>query len=91
MTMEELEAQCMSMSNEVDTEIVDGDPREIPSFDGGTLYVWLVPEHSGGHEAAGQGPSVSSASMLVRGRFGERDQVAKSVPELAHKLGAIPA
>lgn len=87
MTMEELEAQCMAMSNIIDTEIVEGDPLEIPSFDPKTLYVWLVPAHSGGHEEGTPRDAVSDPTLIVRGRLGPRDQIAESVPELAQKLG----
>jgi hypothetical protein len=91
MNMKELEEQCRVMSNIVDTEIVRGDPREISSFDAGTLYVWLVPESSGGNEGpvGTPHPSTPDPMMIVRGRFGEQDQIARSVPELAEKLGVL--
>lgn len=87
MNMDELEAQCMVMSNIIDTEIVAGDPLEIPSFDASTLYVWLVPAHSGGHEESKPSDAVSDTTLIVRGRLGPRIHVAESVPELAEKLG----
>lgn len=86
MTFQELETQCMTMSNTVDTEIVEGDPLELSTFDATTLYVWLVPDRDGGQEApdtARQG----SPNMIVRGRYGAQNEVAKSVAELAKKLG----
>ena len=82
MTERELEAQCITLSHVIDTEVVPGDPREISSFDAGTLYVWLVP-----------GPpridprDHAQHTNLVRGRLGERDAVADTVADLAAKLG----
>lgn len=81
MTEQELEAQCMRLTNTIDTEVVAGDPMGIPSFDDGTLYVWLIP-----------GPPMTSAdgmqhTNMVRGRLGKRDETANTVAELASKLG----
>lgn len=88
MLMQELEAQCMNLSQIVDTEIVEGDPLDIPSFDASTLYVWVVPGPRNLRKAApeGHGPNI----YMLRGRLGERDETATSVPELAKKLG-IPS
>jgi hypothetical protein len=81
MTEQELETQCMKLINTIDTEVVAGDPVGIPSFDEGTLYVWLIP-----------GPPKTDADGLqhtnmVRGRLGQRDETASTVVELAGKLG----
>jgi len=90
MNVSELELQCRALSDVVDTEVVDGDPSELPSFDTSTLYVWLVPENSGGNdpETPGRG---EEARIVVRGRFGQRDEIAPSVPELARRLGVPKA
>lgn len=90
MNVKELEAQCMALSNVVDTEVVEGDPLELPTFAESTLYVWLVPSNSGGNdpELRSQG---GPPNMIVRGRFGRREQVARDVPELARKLGVAQA
>lgn len=91
MLMEELEAQCMALSNVVDTEIVEGDPTDLPTFDKGTLYVWAVP---GTPELrASHGPDSTTHTLhLLRGRYGERDALGGTLAELAEKLGiALPA
>jgi hypothetical protein len=82
MTEQELEAQCMKLANVIDTEIVDGDPLEIPSFDASTLYVWLVP----GPRKIDKSDR-SQHTNLIRGRLGSRDDTAPTVAELASKLG----
>ena len=90
MLMQELEAQCMNLSQIVDTEIVEGDPRDIPTFDASTLYVWVVPGPRSLRKAtASDGPSPNI--YMLRGRLGERDETATSVPELAKKLGVPSA
>jgi hypothetical protein len=86
MLMQELEAQCMNLSQIVDTEIVEGDPREISSFDASTLYVWVVPGPRSIRKASASDTHSPNIYML-RGRLGERDETATSVPELAKKLG----
>jgi hypothetical protein len=85
MTEHELEAQCMALSNLIDTEVVSNDPRKIASFDANTLYVWLVPmPDSGVHDE-------HVPDNQVRGRLGKRDETAPSVAALAKKLGVVPA
>ena len=89
MLMQELQAQCMTLSRRVDTEIVEGDPREISSFDPSTLYVWVVPGTPDMRAAgAADGDRLGSPNIfMLRGRFGERNETATTVPELARKLG----
>lgn len=84
MDVKQLEAECMKLSDVVDTEVVEGDPQELSTFDATTLYVWLVPENSGGHEPGLR--DGGEARMVVRGRYGERDDMAQTVTELARKL-----
>lgn len=86
MTFQELETQCMAMSNTVDTEIVEGDPLELSTFDATTLYVWLVPDRPGGQEAPDDARH-GAPNMIVRGRYGAQNEVAESVPEVAKRLG----
>jgi hypothetical protein len=85
MTEQELEAQCMTLSHVIDTEVVPGDPLDLSSFDASTLYVWLVPgpPHIDARDRA-------QHTNLVRGRLGDRDAVAASVADLATKLGVQP-
>ena len=85
MTEQELETQCMALSNLVDTEIVSSDPRKIPSFDPTTLYVWLEPV------PRGVAPADPQYSNVVHGRLGARDDTADSVRELAKRLGIRPS
>jgi hypothetical protein len=81
MTEHELEAQCMALSNLIDTEVVTNDPRKIASFDANTLYVWLVPWPDNDVYA--------HPDNRVRGRLGKRDETAESVAAVAKKLGVI--
>jgi hypothetical protein len=85
MTEQDLTAQCMALSNLIDTEVVDSDPRKIPSFDAQTLYVWLVPTPDSGV------PGLHLSDNQVRGRLGRRDETAESVAAVAKKLGVIRA
>jgi hypothetical protein len=84
MTEHDLEAQCMAISNLIDTEVVMNDPRKIASFDASTLYVWLVPWPDNDTHA-------SHPENQVRGRLGKRDETAESVVAVAKKLGVIRA
>jgi hypothetical protein len=86
MTEQELEAQCMPLTQVIDTEVVPGDPLEIASFDASTLYVWLVP----GPPRIDPRDSAQHTN-LVRGRLGQRDAVAASVSDVATMLGVRAA
>jgi hypothetical protein len=76
MTRLELEAQCMTISHVVDTEIVDRDPLKIPSFDFNTLYIWMVHPVRG---ADGDDYVRTDASPALGGRLGPRDAEGSSV------------
>lgn len=90
MNMSDLEQQCRAMVDLVDTEIVEGDPLELSSFDDSTLYVWLVPQNSGGNDPELR-TRAEQPEIVVRGRFAHRDAIAPSVTELARRLGVPKA
>lgn len=84
MTRTELERECMAMAEVVDTELVERDPLKLPSFDFGTLYVWL---HHPKRRADGGEFVDAGASPRLFGRFGPHDASGDSVAEIARKLG----